>query len=148
MPKEGFGSTYQFLAKGDFAGLILVALQEKSMQGYEIIRPWRNASTDSTSPARRVPQMDLRHERFHLPRGLSCGVRHHRHRALVEVPQRIDRRRHDGSTAEMRQSSVPDSTFAGSGNFFRTDKSAAISFFASLVSFSAWPSNFASASFP
>src|SRR5574340_1407201 len=38
MPKEGFGGTYHFLAKGDFAGLILVALREKPMHGYEIIK--------------------------------------------------------------------------------------------------------------
>lgn len=38
MPKEGFGGTYHFLAKGDFAGLVLVALQEKPMHGYEIMK--------------------------------------------------------------------------------------------------------------
>jgi DNA-binding PadR family transcriptional regulator len=38
MPKEGFRGTFHFLAKGDFAGLLLVVLQEKPMHGYEIMK--------------------------------------------------------------------------------------------------------------
>ncbi len=38
MTQERFGGTYHFLAKGDFAGLVLVALQEKPMYGYEIMK--------------------------------------------------------------------------------------------------------------
>lgn len=38
LPKDGFGGTYHFLAKGDFAGLVLVALQGKPMHGYEIMK--------------------------------------------------------------------------------------------------------------
>ncbi len=38
MPKESFGGTYHFLAKGDFAGLLLAVLQEKPMHGYEIMK--------------------------------------------------------------------------------------------------------------
>ena len=36
--KDGFGGTFHFLAKGDFAGLLLFALQEKPMHGYEIMK--------------------------------------------------------------------------------------------------------------
>ncbi len=38
MPKDGFGGTFHFLAKGDFPGLLLVVLQEKPMHGYEIMK--------------------------------------------------------------------------------------------------------------
>jgi len=38
MPKEGFGGTFHFLAKGDFPGLLLVVLREKPMHGYEIMK--------------------------------------------------------------------------------------------------------------
>ena len=38
MSKDGFGGTFHFLAKGDFAGLLLVVLQEKPMHGYEIMK--------------------------------------------------------------------------------------------------------------
>jgi len=38
MPKERFGGTYHFLAKGDFAGLVMVVLREKPMHGYEIMK--------------------------------------------------------------------------------------------------------------
>ncbi len=38
MPKDGFGGTFHFLAKGDFSGLLLVVLQEKPMHGYEIMK--------------------------------------------------------------------------------------------------------------
>ncbi len=38
MSHERFGGTYHFLAKGDFAGLVLVTLQEKPMHGYEIMK--------------------------------------------------------------------------------------------------------------
>ncbi len=36
--QERFGGTYHFLAKGDFASLVLVALQDKPMYGYEIMK--------------------------------------------------------------------------------------------------------------
>lgn len=38
VPKEGFGGTFHFLAKGDFAGLLLVVLREKPRHGYEIMK--------------------------------------------------------------------------------------------------------------
>ncbi len=38
MPKEQFGGTFHFLAKGDFAGLLLVVLEEKPMHGYELMK--------------------------------------------------------------------------------------------------------------
>ncbi|HYM40403.1 MAG TPA: PadR family transcriptional regulator [Thermoplasmata archaeon] len=38
MRRETFGGTYHFLAKGDFAGLLLVVLQEKPMHGYETMK--------------------------------------------------------------------------------------------------------------
>lgn len=38
MPKENFGGSFHFLARGDFAGLVLSALQEKPMHGYEIMK--------------------------------------------------------------------------------------------------------------
>lgn len=37
-PKDGFGGTFHFLAKGDFSGLLLVVLREKPMHGYEIMK--------------------------------------------------------------------------------------------------------------
>lgn len=36
--KEQFGGTYHFLARGDFAGLLLVVLREKPMHGYEVMK--------------------------------------------------------------------------------------------------------------
>ena len=38
MPKERFGGSFHFLARGDFAGLVLSVLQEKPMHGYEIMK--------------------------------------------------------------------------------------------------------------
>ena len=38
LSKETFGGTYHFLAKGDFAGLLLVVLREKPMHGYELMK--------------------------------------------------------------------------------------------------------------
>ncbi len=38
MSKESFGGTYHFLAKGDFAGLLLLVLGEKPMHGYEVMK--------------------------------------------------------------------------------------------------------------
>ncbi len=38
MPQERFGGTFHFLARGDFAGLVLSVLQEKPMHGYEIMK--------------------------------------------------------------------------------------------------------------
>ncbi len=38
MPRERFGGSFHFLARGDFAGLVLTVLQEKPMHGYEIMK--------------------------------------------------------------------------------------------------------------
>ncbi len=38
MPRERFGGSFHFLARGDFAGLVLSVLQEKPMHGYEIMK--------------------------------------------------------------------------------------------------------------
>ncbi len=38
MPGEKFGGSYHFLARGDFAGLVLSVLQEKPMHGYDIMK--------------------------------------------------------------------------------------------------------------
>ncbi len=38
MPKERFGGSFHFLARGDFAGLVLSVLQVKPMHGYEIMK--------------------------------------------------------------------------------------------------------------
>ncbi len=38
VPKERFGGSFHFLARGDFAGLVLSTLQEKPMHGYEIMK--------------------------------------------------------------------------------------------------------------
>ena len=36
--KERFGGSFHFLARGDFAGLVLSVLREKPMHGYEIMK--------------------------------------------------------------------------------------------------------------
>ncbi len=36
--EESFGGSFHFLARGDFAGLVLSSLQEKPMHGYEIMK--------------------------------------------------------------------------------------------------------------
>lgn len=38
MGKQGFGGTFRFLAKGDFADLLLFVLEEKPRHGYEIMK--------------------------------------------------------------------------------------------------------------
>lgn len=38
VPKERFGGSFHFLARGDFAGLVLTTLREKPMHGYEIMK--------------------------------------------------------------------------------------------------------------
>ena len=38
LPKERFGGSIHFLARGDFTGLVLSVLQEKPMHGYEIMK--------------------------------------------------------------------------------------------------------------
>lgn len=38
MGQQGFGGTFRFLAKGDFADLLLFVLDEKPRHGYEIIK--------------------------------------------------------------------------------------------------------------
>ncbi len=38
MPRAGFGGNFHFLARGDFAGLLLGILQEKPMHGYELMK--------------------------------------------------------------------------------------------------------------
>ncbi len=38
MSQERFGGSFHFLARGDFTGLVLSALQEKPMHGYEIMK--------------------------------------------------------------------------------------------------------------
>lgn len=38
IPREKFGGSFHFLARGDFAGLVLSVLQEKPMHGYEIMK--------------------------------------------------------------------------------------------------------------
>ncbi len=38
MPRERFGGSFHFLARGDFAGLVLSVLREKPMHGYEIMK--------------------------------------------------------------------------------------------------------------
>ena len=38
IPKERFGGSFHFLARGDFAGLVLSVLEQKPMHGYEIMK--------------------------------------------------------------------------------------------------------------
>ncbi len=38
MSQEKFGGSFHFLARGDFAGLVLLVLREKPMHGYEIMK--------------------------------------------------------------------------------------------------------------
>jgi DNA-binding PadR family transcriptional regulator len=38
MNRETFGGSFHFLARGDFAGLVLTVLREKPMHGYEIMK--------------------------------------------------------------------------------------------------------------
>lgn len=38
MPRAAFGGNFHFLARGDFAGLLLNTLKEKPMHGYELMK--------------------------------------------------------------------------------------------------------------
>lgn len=38
MPKDRFGGSFRFLAKGDFSGLLLSILRDEPMHGYEIMK--------------------------------------------------------------------------------------------------------------
>ena len=51
VPKERFGGSFHFLARGDFKGLLLSILQEKPMHGYEIMKALEERSQGLYKPS-------------------------------------------------------------------------------------------------